>query len=251
MFIDTHTHLFYKEILSQIDDVIDRAKTAKISNIICVSTNLENAKKCIKLAIKYDFIYTSVGIHPQDCKNINKNFLDEIEKLSLNKKNVAIGEIGLDYYRDYTPKKIQKDVFSKQLELAKKINLPSIIHCRNAENDILDIIDYVQNYNVVFHCFSSDLNFAKKLISKGCLISFTGNITFGNNHIESIIKEIKLDKIMLETDCPFLTPIPNRGKLNEPSNITFIAKKISEIKNISLDKVSKITTNNAKTFFKI
>ena len=251
MFIDTHTHLFYKEIISQIDDVINRLKSSKVSNIICVATNLKNAKICIELANKYDFIYASVGIHPQDCKKINKNFLDEIEKLSLNKKNVAIGEIGLDYYRDYTPKKIQKDFFLKQLELAKKLNLPSIIHCRNAENDVLEIIDYVQNFNVVFHCFSSDLNFAKKVISKGCLISFTGNITFGNNHMESVIKEIKLNKIMLETDCPFLAPIPNRGKLNEPSNIVFIAKKISEIKNISLDQVSKITTNNAKIFFKI
>ena len=116
MFIDTHTHLFYKEIISQIDDVINRLKYAKVSNIICVATNLKNAKICIELANKYDFIYASVGIHPQDCKKINKNFLDEIEKLSLNKKNVAIGEIGLDYYRDYTPKKIQQPKLDGNLD---------------------------------------------------------------------------------------------------------------------------------------
>lgn len=251
MYIDTHTHLYYEKIISQLDDILDRAKSNHVSKIICVGTNLENSKKCVDLSKKYDSIFGSVGIHPQDCIVKDKDYLNELEYLSKNKKIVAIGEIGLDYYRDHTSKKVQRDFFSKQLKLAKKLKLPSIIHCRDSQFDVLDIIDDVKNYNVVFHCYSNDLEFAKKIISKGCLISFTGNITFGSKHIELLINEIELSKIMLETDCPYLSPVPKRGKLNEPSNIPYIAKKIADIKNVSLKEVSRITTKNAETFFKI
>ncbi len=251
MYIDTHTHLYYKEIISQLDVILNRAKINHISKIICVGTNLETSKKCVDLSEKYDLIFGSVGIHPQDCTSLDEDYINKIEYLSKHKKIVAIGEIGLDYYRDYNPKKNQRDVFLTQLQLAQKLKLPSIIHCRDSQLDVFDIINEVKNYNVVFHCYSYDLEFAKKIISKGCLISFTGNITFGNKYIESVINEIELSKIMLETDCPFLSPVPNRGKLNEPSNIPHIAKKIAEIKKISLKEVCITTTKNAETFFKI
>ena len=265
MFVDTHCHLFYNDYDSDFKDVINRAFEKKINCFIIPSTDLNSCKKSIELSEKYDSIHVAVGIHPHEVAKATEFDLYEIEKLSTNKKIVAIGEIGIDYHYDFSPKEIQKKLFETQIEIAIRKNLPIIIHERESQKDIFEIVKRIVaenpnwrkgNKKGVFHCFNGDTNFAEKVIDLGFMISFTGFITFKQkmdkiNSMQVVAKEIPLEHIMLETDSPYLTPVPNRGKRNEPSNIIYIAQKISEIKNIPIETVAKITTENAIKFFNI
>ena len=218
--------------------------------MICIGDRLSTSEQSINISEQYKNIYASVGIHPHEAKDAPKEYLDQLKNKATHKKVVAIGEIGLDYHYNFSNPNIQKKVFREQLELANDLDLPAIIHCRNSDDDLYACIKDSKNNNGVIHCFASNLEFAYKMIDLGYFISFTGMITFVKD-LEVVIKEINLENIMIETDSPYLAPIPYRGKRNEPWMVKLIAEKISSIKNIDIKTISEITTKNAEELFKI
>ncbi len=249
-FIDTHCHIYYDKYDHDINDVINRASNNNVNNIICVGVDLESSRKSLELAEQYQSVFATVGYHPHEAKLTSENYLDEIKKISQKSKVVAIGEIGLDYYYEHSDKKIQIKVFREQLELAKELNMPTIIHNRESDDDLYHNIKESNINKGVIHCYSSDIKYANKLFELGLIVSFTGIITFSKK-LQEVVKEIPMDKIMIETDSPYLTPIPFRGKRNEPYMVNYVAEKIAEIKNISVEEVAEITTKTAKDFFSI
>jgi TatD DNase family protein len=254
MFIDTHSHLFLPNFENDLDDVINRAKENEIDYIIVPATDIATAKQAIELADKYDLIYAAVGVHPHDTKDWDDSWLKELEELTKHKKVVAIGEIGLDYYYDFSPKEKQIEAFKAQLDLAVGLKIPAIIHNRESDEDMMKIISsYCGNdLRAQFHCFNSSLEDALEYIKMNHIISFTGNITFKkSDELRNILAGISLDNLLLETDSPFMTPEPHRGKRNEPANIKIIAEKIAEIHKMSVEDVAKITSFNTFKFFGI
>lgn len=247
MYIDSHAHLFYPNFNEDFDDIIINAKNNHVEYILVPATNIVSCLQTIELTKKYTNLFGAVGIHPHDTKEWSDDIIDEIKTLSYNKNIVAIGEIGLDYYYDFSPKQIQIKAFRAQIELAIELNKPIVVHNREAENDILSIIKEYKDKNLKaqFHCFNGSLKDALELIELGHYISFTGNITFKKaDSLRNIVKEIPINKILLETDSPFMTPVPFRGKRNEPSFVRFVSKQLSELHNISEEEVGTITSNN-------
>ena len=249
MYIDTHAHLYYDDLKNQLGDVVKRAEAAGVTQIICVGTDLPSSKTSISIAEKYNAVFATVGVHPHDAKDTPDDYLRQLGDLASHSKVVAMGEMGLDYFRDFSPRNVQKEVFLSQLALARELDLPAVIHNRDADEDILKILEEVRYERSVLHCFSSDTEMAGRAVSLGCFLSFTGNVTFGKNHTESVLLATPLDRIMLETDCPFMTPVPNRGKLNEPANILHIAQWIAKAKRIDVSEVAESTTSTAQIFF--
>ncbi|MDD2518503.1 MAG: TatD family hydrolase [Bacilli bacterium] len=250
MLIDTHCHLF-SEYYDDIDFVIKNMK----SNIIIVSgTNTETNKQVIKLCNKYKNVYGTLGIHPSELENFQSSDLDFITENLNNKKIVGIGEIGLDYYWTTDNKEKQKEIFEKQLQLAKKHNKTAVIHSRDALTDTYNILNKKEysNMKIVLHCYSYDLETAQKIVKLGIKLGIGGIITFDKSkNLENVVKNIDLNHLLLETDSPYLSPVPFRGKQNKPSNVRFIAEKIAEIKNIDVEKVIKSTSDNAIRQFDI
>ena len=249
MYIDTHAHLYYDDLKNQLGDVVKRAEAAGVTQIICVGTDLPSSETSISIAEKYNAVFATVGVHPHDAKDTPDDYLRQLRDLASHSKVVAMGEMGLDYFRDFSPRNVQKEVFQSQLALARELDLPAVIHNRDADEDILKILEEVRYERSVLHCFSSDTEMAGRAVSLGCFLSFTGNVTFGKNHTESVLLTTPLNRIMLETDCPFMTPVPNRGKLNEPVNILHIAQWIAKVKRIDVSEVAESTTSTAQIFF--
>jgi TatD DNase family protein len=250
--IDSHSHLYFDDFKEDLDDIIKRAQDEAIEYIINIGTTLETSVESIELASKYPFMFASVGVHPHDAEKVNKDILKTIEELASKDKVVAIGEIGLDYYRNISDKKAQQKVFAEFINIAKNTCLPLVIHNREANEDCLSILNN-ENYTLgVFHCFSGDKDFAKKVLDKGFYVSFAGPITFPNAEmLRETAKYVPLDRILIETDCPFLAPQEFRGKRNEPVYVKFIAKKLAEIKKIDIEVIDKITTENTKRLFNL
>ena len=231
MFIDTHSHLFYPNFEDDLDEVIQRAKDSGVDFILVPATDLATAKEVINLTEKYDMIYGAVGIHPHETKDWDNTLLNEIESLASHKKIVAIGEIGLDYFYDYSPKEKQIEAFKSQIDLALKLDLPIIVHNRDSDEDMMEIINSYcgSGLKAQFHCFNGSLNDAKELMHMGYMISFTGNITFKKaDELKEVLKNVRIDQLLLETDSPFLTPVPFRGKRNEPAYVKYIAEQVAE-----------------------
>ena len=241
MYIDTHAHLYYDDLKNQLGDVVKRAEAAGVTQIICVGTDLPSSKTSISIAEKYNAVFATVGVHPHDAKDTPDDYLRQLRDLASHSKVVAMGEMGLDYFRDFSPRNVQKEVFLSQLALAREMDLPAVIHNRDADEDILKILEEIRYERSVLHCFSSDTEMAGRAVSLGCFLSFTGNVTFGKNHTEAVLSAIPMGRIMLETDCPFMTPVPNRGKLNEPANILHIAQWIAKVKRIDVSEVAEIS----------
>ena len=246
--IDTHCHLYDQKLYNDLEQIILNAKKSNISKMICIGDNLSTSEQSILISEKYSNIYASVGIHPHEAKNAPPEYLEIITQKIIHKKVVAIGEIGLDYHYNFSDPQIQKNIFLGQLKLAKKLDLPTIVHCRDAYADLYNIILHSKNHRGVIHCFSGDLEFAHKIIELGYYISFTGMITFVKE-LEYIIEKIDLKHMMIETDSPYLAPVPYRGKVNQPAYVNKIAEKIADIKNISIEEVDTITSNNASLLF--
>lgn len=251
MFFDTHTH--YDD--ARFDDdrfaLLAGMKAQNVSLILNAGADMPSSLTSVELSEKFDFIYAAVGVHPHDAKEMTDNDFMILESLFKNPKVVAVGEIGLDYHYDFSPREIQKEVFKKQLGLATKLNKPVIIHNRESTEDCIAI---VKEHNVkgVFHCFSGSLETAKELFAMGYYLSFGGVITFANaKKFIDIIKWIPDDKILIETDCPYLAPVPYRGQRNHSGFIVKVAEKVAEIKGWSLEKTAEITLNNGKTLFNI
>ncbi|MCB9249578.1 MAG: YchF/TatD family DNA exonuclease [Ignavibacteriales bacterium] len=254
MFIDTHAHLYYPNFNGEIEQVIERANMAGVKYILTPGTDLVTSKKAIDLAEKFEGVYAAVGVHPHDTTEWKNSDLDILKDFAKNPKVVAIGEIGLDYYYDFSPKEIQLTAFKAQIELALKLDLPIIVHNRESNDDIMNIIRSFKKTKLraQFHCFAGSKEDAKELISMGHYISFTGNITFKKaDNLREVLQSVNLDKVLLETDSPFMTPVPYRGKRNEPSNIPLIAESISEIKTVSMDDLARNTNYNAFKLFGI
>lgn len=254
MFIDTHAHLFYDNFQNDLEDVIKRAKENSIDYILVPSTDIETAKKSITLSEKYDFIYIAVGVHPHETKNWDKSILNELKQLSKHTKVVAIGEIGLDYYYDFSPKEKQIEAFKDQINLALELELPIIVHNRDSDSDMLEIISSYcsTGLKAQFHCFNASLDDAIDYIKMNHFISFTGNITYKkSDELRKILKAVDVNHLLLETDAPFMSPMPYRGKRNEPSYLINTVNIVSELKNLSVESVGKITSLNAFRIFGI
>ena len=251
--IDTHAHLDFQQYDADREDVIRRATEADVSGIINIGIDLKTSKKAIALAEKYTNIYAAIGIHPHDSADAEKQDFDELFDLAEHPKVVAIGEIGLDFYRNISPAETQRKVFKQLLDLAQEKELPVIVHTRQANEEMMNILrsKSKRGWRGVFHCFSGDATTAAELLDMGFHISFTGNITFKNSRSVEVMKGVPLECLLLETDCPFMAPVPHRGKRNEPAFVRYVAKKIAEVKNVSSSHVGEVTTNNANQLFAI
>ena len=247
--IDTHTHIYDKQFENDFDDVMNRIKD-ELESIVSIGFDLESSIKSVELANKYDFVYAVVGIHPVDIKKLNDNVEKELERLALTeKKVVAIGEIGLDYYWMEDPKDVKIAGFRKQMELAERVNKPVVIHTREALQDTLDVLKDYKNVGGILHCYPGSYEAAKPFLDRYYL-GIGGTLTFKNNRkTKELVKELALEKIVLETDCPYLTPVPFRGKRNEPVYTKYVAEEVARIKEISVEEVIKVTTENAKKIY--
>ena len=249
--IDTHCHLFYDDLKNDLDIVLNRANELGVNRFICVGTNMEDSRECLGLAERYENIYASIGVHPHDAKDAPKDYLDQIADLITFPKMIALGEIGLDYFRNISEPDIQKNVFREQLALAQRLQKPVIFHNRDADADVLKILSEFPDVTGVAHCFSSDLKTAKTFIDLGFYISFSGNLTYKNSHLPDVAKELSLDKLLVETDSPYLSPVPYRGKPNEPGRTRFVAEKLAEIHGVTLEIIAEKTTTNAESLFSL
>ena len=251
MLTDTHCHLYYKDLKKDLQGVFDRANKLGVNRFICAATNMEDVHQCIEIAENYDQVFCSSGIHPHDTKDAPKNYIEKIYNLMSNDKMVAIGEIGLDYFRNISDSNIQKKRLREQLKIALEIDKPVIIHNREADEDMIEILNEFPEVSGVAHCFSSNLDMANQFLELGYYISFSGNLTFKNSHLPSVAKELPLDRLLVETDSPFLSPVPFRGKPNEPARVRYVAEKLAEIHNIALEEIANITTENASKIFRL
>ena len=253
MYIDTHCHLDFENFDDDRESVVQRSIKNKIEAIITIGTSVETSVKSIELSKKFATVFAAVGIHPNDASSANKKSIQKIYDICDNPKVVAIGEIGLDYYRDYTPADIQKELFRTQLKIAREKELPVIIHNRQAHSDVYDILveEKANDLKGVLHSFDGDMHFLDSVLAYNFYVSFTGVVTFKNANYDELIKHVPLENLLLETDSPFLTPVPFRGKRNEPSYVTYVAEKIAEVKDIPVEELAKITTDNARNLFKL
>jgi len=252
MLIDTHCHLDFPAFDLDRNQVIQRALEAEIVYFIDIGATLESSAACCELAKMHTQVYASVGVHPHDADTFDGKALVKLRQLASGKKVVAIGETGLDYYRNLSSPINQKQAFTKQIELAKDLKLPLVIHCRQAENDLLQILKSALPLRTVVHCFSGDQSFLKECLDCGFFISYTCNITYKKaQNLREMVKLTPLDRLMLETDAPYLSPEGFRGKRNEPFQIELLAHEISRIKGVSFAEIAEQTTQNAKGFFKL
>ncbi len=257
--IDTHVHLNFKEFNKDRKEVIERFFGVNGEKIINVGCDMKSSRESRELALKNENIFAAVGIHPHDADTANKYSLKELEELVKHYKVIAVGEIGLDYFRNLSPREKQIEAFKSQLELAENHQMPIIIHCRDAYNDLLDILKKYKtsNWRGVIHCFNASEKTAEEFLELGFHVGFTGIITYHKNkpakepEIYRAIKTVPLNKILVETDCPYLAPVPKRGQRNEPLFVRYVAEKIAEIKKVGFDEVEKITSRNAIELFGI
>jgi TatD DNase family protein len=254
MLVDTHCHLDFKDFDSDRDAVLRRARAAGVGATINVGSSLEGSKRAVELAGKYDLVYASAGVHPHDIQKIDDGVFDELKELARSaKKVVAIGEVGLDYYRDLSPRDLQKKALRKFIALSRELGLPLILHDRDAHRDILDILrEEFRGARVsgVMHCFSGDAAFLAECLSLGLYASFTCNVTFKNaSGLRETVRATPIEKLLLETDAPFLAPQARRGKRNEPAYLTFLVEELSKIYALSAEDIARITAHNANELF--
>ncbi len=254
MLIDTHAHLDGSKFKNDQEEVIRRAKEAGIDYIFNIGAGESSSKASVALAKKYPQIYAAVGVHPHDAQEVTGDTLRLLRELAKEEKVRAIGEIGLDYHYDFSPRDVQQRVFRAQLRLAHELNLPVVIHSREADEDTMRILkeEEVDKLGGIMHCFAGDLAMAKECIDLNLKLAFGGVITFKNSETaREVVKVIPLEELLIETDAPYLTPVPHRGKRNEPAYVLQVAKKIAKIKGIELEEVARVTTRTAKELFKI
>jgi len=255
MLIDTHTHLDDARYEPDREAVIARALETGIDSMITIGCDLSTSHAAVGLANRYPFVYATVGVHPHEVKHIEDGWYNEFRRLAENKKVVAFGEIGLDYHYNHSSPKEQRDRFREQIQLARELSLPLVIHTREAQEDTIQILKDERSTEVggVFHCFSGDAWLAKDALDLGFYLSFSGILTFQNaGMLRDIAKTVPLDRILIETDCPYLTPVPHRGKRNEPAFVRYVAETLATIASVSdLAEIYRLTTENARRLFRI
>ncbi len=250
--IDSHAHIDGTAFADDISAVLSRAFESGIERIIIPAIEPKAFDGLFQLTESDNRLHCSIGVHPHHAVEVNDEILKRVEELSFNKKVVAIGEIGIDYFYDFAPKEVQKTAFRQQIHIAKRRKLPLIVHNREADDDIISILEDEQDGSLegVLHCFSSSSGIMEKAVGIGFYVSFTGNITFKKSDLSETVRATPIERILLETDSPYMTPVPMRGKRNEPAYVKLVAEKIAEIKSLSIDEVIKMTTENAKRLFK-
>ncbi|MBW8351010.1 TatD family hydrolase [Bacillus sp. IITD106] len=254
MLFDTHVHLNDDQYADDLDEVIALAKNSGVEYMVVVGFDRKTIQKALEIINEHAFLYASVGWHPVDAIDMTDDDLQWLEEVAAHPKVVALGEMGLDYHWDKSPKEIQKEVFRKQIRLAKKINMPIIIHNRDATQDIIQILreEHAEEVGGIMHCFSGSAEVAKQCLDLNFYISLGGPVTFKNaKKPKEVAIQVPLDRLLIETDCPYLAPHPYRGKRNEPSYVRLVAEQIADLKGISLEEVAQITTANAKKVFGI
>lgn len=251
--VDSHSHIDDEKFDIDREEVVSLFDENKIDFIVDPASDVKSSEKIVEIVKKFSRVYGAVGIHPHEVEDITDDDLKKIYNLSFSNKIVAIGEIGLDYYYDNSPREKQKEIFRKQLEIAKKRNLPVIIHTREAMQDTFDILsEFKGDITGVMHCYTGSFEMAEKFINLGFYISISGVVTFKNaTNVRKMAKKIKLDNLLIETDSPYLTPEPNRGKRNESKFVWLVAQKLSELKNIEINNLIYNTNSNARNLFKI
>lgn len=254
MLIDSHVHLEMPQFDEDREEVIQRFIENGIGLVIDVGSNLNGSRKALEYAQNYDFIFAAVGIHPHDIKNASPETYREIENLLQEKKVVALGEIGLDFFKNYSPRDVQVEGFKTQIRIAEKYNKPIIVHCRDAEKEVLTVLknEFASDAGGIMHCFSGSMKFAEECLALGFYISFSGNITYPKAvNLREVVKMIPADRLLIETDAPFLTPQPKRGKRNEPVFVRYVAEKVSELKGLSMEDIERNITRNIYSLFGI
>jgi len=252
MLIDSHAHLEMSEYDHDRKDVIKRAQDSGIDYILTIGIDIEACHQAISLAEEFEFIYAVVGVHPHNAKDIDGGTYDILRKLTQHEKVCALGEIGLDFFRNLSPQDVQTMRFRELIALARELKLPIVVHDRDAHKEILAILKEEKASEVggVIHCFSGDYEMATKCLDMGFYISIPGTITFRKAaSLQEIVGRVPLERILVETDAPFLTPVPFRGKRNEPSYVSYVADKIAQIKNLDFAEVAAVTSQNARTLF--
>ena len=250
--IDSHCHLDHEPLFDNLDDVLKRSKDVGIQKLLTICTTFESYEKIRQIVKKDDIIYGTYGIHPHEAKNDKITSKKIIDEISNNEKIIGIGETGLDFYYNHSDKVDQIKSFEEHIKAATKLNIPLIIHSRNADNDMFDILNNFKNLNlkILMHCFTGSKNFAKKLLELNAYFSASGIITFKNSiDLQETFKFLPLEKLLIETDSPYLAPVPNRGKKNEPSFVKYTAEKLASIKDITTERLIKSTTTNFNNLF--
>ncbi len=254
MLIDSHAHLDDKRFNRDRDALIKKLKDDGVEYVINNGADLQTSLASIKLAEKYDNIYATIGVHPHDTKDMDETTIEAFRQLSSHEKVVAIGEIGLDFHYDNSPRDVQRKWFREQLKLAKELDLPVTIHSREASQEVFDMIKEEQDGSLrgVMHCYSDSVELAKEYLKIGFYISLAGPVTFKNSRVaKEVAKIVPIDKLLIETDSPYLTPEPNRGKRNEPSYVRYVAAEVAELRDMSYDDLVSATNKNAKEFYGI
>ncbi len=254
MLIDSHAHLYDESYDQDRDNIIKRFSEDQLELVINVAADLESSRAVVAMSEKYENIYAAVGVHPHDSKEMDENSIATIRELSKEGKVIAIGEIGLDYHYDNSPRDIQKLWFKEQIKLAKELDLPIIVHSREASQDVFEMIKEEQDGRLrgVIHCFSESVERAAEYIALGFYISLGGPVTFKNAKTpKEVAKSIPLDRLLIETDSPYLTPHPHRGKRNEPKNVRYVAEEIAFLKEMSYERLKQVTNENTKRLFGI
>jgi TatD DNase family protein len=253
MLIDSHSHIEMKDFDRDRDEVIRRAKDAGINIIIAVGINLEDSKRAVSIAGRYDGVYATIGIHPHHANEIDEKTYDSLREMAKHEKVVAYGEIGLDFFRNLSPREVQIKRFGEQLELADELGLPVVIHDREAHSETLRMLEkWGGDKGGVIHCFSGDYGMAKKCLDMGFYISIAGNVTFKKSEtLREVVEKEPISRLLVETDSPFLTPHPKRGERNEPANVIYTALKVAEIKDLPIEEVERITSQNTLNVFGI
>ena len=254
MLIDSHAHLEMPEFVQDRKDVIQRAYKNGIDCIITIGIDIEACQQAIALAEEFEFVYAVLGVHPHNAKDIDEETYHILRNLTRHDKVCALGEIGLDFFRNLSPQDVQIKRFKELIALARELKLPIVVHDRDAHQETLSILKEEKAFEVggVIHCFSGDYEMATKCLDMGFYISIPGTITFSKStSLQELVRSIPLEWILIETDSPFLAPIPFRGKRNEPSYVRYVADKIAQIKNLDFEEVASVTSQNAKALFKI
>lgn len=254
MYFDTHAHLDIPPLRESEADVVARARAAGVTRLVTVGIDLDSSARAVEIAHRHEGVHAAVGVHPHDAATLSAEALAGLERLSTCDKVVAIGETGLDYYRDRCPRDVQRDAFRRQVRLALRVGLPLVVHDRDAHEDVLSILreEGAGEAGGVLHCFSGDLAMAREVVAMNFLVSIPGTVTYKNaESLAEVVRGLPLEKLLIETDCPYLSPVPHRGKPNEPAFVPLVAARIAELKGVAPEDVARVTTLNAMRLFRI
>jgi TatD DNase family protein len=247
--IDSHAHVDFPQFNDDREAVIERARQRGLVSLVNIGTNVSTSRASLELAESHDFIYATVGIHPHDSDEASSEALDQLRALAQHPKAVAIGEIGLDYYRDYSPRPAQRQAFRDQLALASELNLPVVVHSRDAHDEVLSILDDWDGVGVL-HTYAAGPGRLDQVIGMGFFIGISGPVTYAKaDDLRRVAREVPLDRLLVETDCPYLTPEPHRGRRNEPAYVSFVAEAIAETRGMPVERVADATAENARRLF--